>query len=79
MSTISVQEIERDPNAFLSRVEAGESFVVVRGEKQLAEVHPFKDGVTQPRPYGLCAGHFSVPDNFDAPLPEEIRQEFEKS
>jgi hypothetical protein len=28
--------------------------------------------VTQLRPMGLCRGEFVVPDNFDAPLPEEI-------
>ena len=30
-----------------------------------------------PRPYALCAGEFEVPDDFDAPLPEEILQAFE--
>ena len=30
-----------------------------------------------PRPFGLCAGAFTVPDDFDAPLPEEILREFE--
>jgi Protein of unknown function (DUF2281) len=29
------------------------------------------------RPAGLCAGEFTVPDDFDAPLPEEILQSFE--
>ena len=29
------------------------------------------------RPYGLCAGEFTVPDDFDAPLPESIIMEFE--
>jgi len=29
------------------------------------------------RPFGLCAGEFTVPDNFDEPLPEHIIQEFE--
>ncbi len=29
------------------------------------------------RPFGLCAGEFTVPDNFDEPLPEYIIQEFE--
>jgi len=29
------------------------------------------------RPYGLCAGEFAVPDDFDAPLPENIIAEFE--
>jgi len=30
------------------------------------------------RPFGLCAGEFTVPDDFDAPLPENIIQEFER-
>ena len=29
------------------------------------------------RPFGLCAGEFVVPEDFDAPLPEEILQAFE--
>ena len=30
-----------------------------------------------PRPYGLCAGEFTVPDDFDAPLPEDVLSDFE--
>ena len=40
MSTISVQDIQRDLLSFLRRVEAGESFLVVKGEHPLAEVRP---------------------------------------
>jgi hypothetical protein len=29
------------------------------------------------RPFGLCEGDFVVPDDFDAPLPEEILKAFE--
>ena len=29
------------------------------------------------RPFGLCAGEFMVPDDFDAPLPEYVIEEFE--
>ncbi len=29
------------------------------------------------RPFGLCAGEFVVPDDFDAPLPDEILSLFE--
>ena len=29
------------------------------------------------RPFGLCAGEFIVPDDFDAPLPDDILAEFE--
>jgi antitoxin (DNA-binding transcriptional repressor) of toxin-antitoxin stability system len=77
MSTISVQDIQRDPLAFLQRVEAGESFLVVRDEHPLAEVRPVAVPAIQPRPFGLCAGQFTVPADFDQPLPEEILKEFE--
>jgi hypothetical protein len=31
------------------------------------------------RPYGLCAGDFTVPDDFNEPLPEDILRQFEGS
>jgi antitoxin (DNA-binding transcriptional repressor) of toxin-antitoxin stability system len=77
MSTISVQDIQRDPFTFLQRVEAGEAFVVVRGERPLAEVRPLVTASDQPRPYGLCAGRFTVPADFDQPLPDDVLKEFE--
>ncbi len=33
--------------------------------------------LAQMRPIGLCKGEFSVPEDFDAPLPEDILQDFE--
>ena len=33
--------------------------------------------LTQPRPIGLAQGQFTVPDDFNAPLPEDILQTFE--
>lgn len=29
------------------------------------------------RPFGLCAGEFTIPDDFDDPLPEHVLREFE--
>lgn len=77
MAAISVQEIERDPRGFLRRLEAGESLVVVRDELPLAEVRPLPVRGSTLRPYGLCAGQFTVPADFDEPLPEEILKDFE--
>jgi hypothetical protein len=31
----------------------------------------------QLRPFGLCAGEFTVPNDFDAPLPEDLLSAFE--
>jgi hypothetical protein len=32
----------------------------------------------EPRPFGLCAGEFEVPDDFDAPLPDDVLSTFEQ-
>jgi len=77
MSTISVQDIQRDPLSFLRRVEAGEAFLVIRDENPVAEVRPVAVPANGPRPFGLCAGQFAVPADFDRPLPEDILKEFE--
>jgi antitoxin (DNA-binding transcriptional repressor) of toxin-antitoxin stability system len=79
MSTISVQDIQRDLLTFLRRVEAGESFLVVRDDHPLAEVRPVATPANQPRPFGLCAGQFTVPADFDRPLPDDVLKEFEGS
>ena len=68
-----------DPGAHLFR--QGERlvdlFVVVQGERPLAEVRPLSVTATQPRLFGLGAGQFTVPADFDRPLPEDVLREFE--
>ncbi len=39
--------------------------------------NPAKPTHNHLRPFGLCAGEFVVPDDFDATLPEEILRAFE--
>ena len=77
MSTVSVQELQDDPAACIDRVEAGEHLVVTRGGQPVAELRPVSVARTGPRPFGLAAGTFTVPDDFDAPLPDDILREFE--
>jgi len=33
--------------------------------------------LSQPRPIGLAKGQFTVPDDFNAPLPQDVLQAFE--
>jgi antitoxin (DNA-binding transcriptional repressor) of toxin-antitoxin stability system len=77
VSTVSLQELQRDPDALLDRVEAGEHLVVVRDGREVAELRPVHASPPGPRPFGLCAGAFTVPDDFGAALPEEILRDFE--
>ena len=72
MSTISIHEMQRDPLGWLRRVEAGETLVVLRDERPVAEIKPVPAPAVEPRPFGLCAGEFTVPADFDEPLPESV-------
>lgn len=74
---VTVDEIRRDLPAYLSRVEAGETVIILRAGEPLAELKPATPTSKPARPFGLCAGEFVVPANFDDPLPEGIAQEFE--
>lgn len=79
MTTISVDDIRRDPLGYLRRVEAGETLLIVRADRPVAEIKPVQrdPGGRALRPAGLCAGEFTVPGDFDAPLPEEVLRGFE--
>ena len=77
MTQVNIEDIQRDPSKYLQRVEAGESLLILRAGKPVAEVNPIGAGLKAARPFGLSAGKFTVPDDFDAPLPEEILNSFE--
>lgn len=76
MLRVTVDEIQRDPAKYLRQVAAGETFVIMQANKAIAELRPISSG-KQLRPFGLCVGEFIVPDDFDAPLPEDILSAFE--
>ena len=60
---ITIDEIKRDPIKYFDRVEAGETLVIIRADKPIAEIKPIASN-KQLRPFGLCAGEFTVPDDF---------------
>ncbi len=109
MLKVTVDEIQSDPSKYIRQVEAGETLVIVKNNKAIAELKPVISNKLLPRtqaiqqmmekertqaiqqmeelrpitsgkqlrPYGLCAGEFTVPDDFDAPLPEALLGAFE--
>lgn len=81
MIRISLDDIQRDLLGYLHRVEAGETLLIVQADKPVAEIKPVSHDASaqQLRPIGLAAGEFSVPDDFDAPLPDDLLASFESS
>ena len=77
MIQVAVDRIKQNLPAYLQRVESGETVVIVKSGKPMAEIKPIISASKELRPCGLCAGEFTIPDNFDDPLPEHIIREFE--
>ena len=78
MVEISVDEFRDKFLAFLKRVQAGETIVIAQAGNRIAEIKPVNSLPTAPRPIGLAKGDFVVPDDFDEPLPGDIRADFER-
>ncbi len=52
---------------------------VTLSEERQALVTILDAPTREPRPFGLCKGEFSVPDDFDDPLPDDILDDFERA
>lgn len=81
MITVSIDEIQDDFMGCLQRIKAGETLLVTKLGQPMAEVKSLmfvEESMTRSlRPIGLAEGEFVVPDDFDAPLPEDILRDFE--
>jgi antitoxin (DNA-binding transcriptional repressor) of toxin-antitoxin stability system len=73
---VTLDEVEKHLGEYLRRVIEGETVVVFRDGRAVAEIRPLNTTVG-PRPIGLAAGDFVVPDDFDAPLPDDLLDAFD--
>jgi len=75
MKTVNVHEAKTHLSKLLKRVEAGEEIVIANAGKPVARlVRASESG--QKRVFGFAAGLFTVPDDFNDPLPEDILSDF---
>lgn len=68
MIRVNLDDINGNLATYLGRVENGETLILMREDKAVAELRPIPGQSFTTRPFGLCAGEFSVPDDFDAPF-----------
>lgn len=76
MRKVNIHEAKTHLSRLVEQVEAGEEIVLAKAGRPVARLVPFAPP-RQPRKLGLLAGRFTVPDDFDAPLPEEVVASFE--
>lgn len=77
MITVKVEDFDQIFQKYLNRLEAGETIILTREGKPVAEIKPASQNPKELRPFGLSVHKFVTPDNFNDPLPAEILDAFE--
>ncbi len=75
MAEINIHEAKTQFSQLIRRVAAGEEIIIARAGQPVARLVPVES--PPQRIMGLDEGLFEVPDDFDAPLPDDILAEFE--
>ncbi len=76
MIQVNIHEAKTQLSRLLARVEAGEEVVIARAGRPVARLSAVTVAPGERR-LGLDAGLFRVPDDFDAPLPDDVLDTFE--
>jgi prevent-host-death family protein len=76
MVKVGIHQAKTQLSRLLRRAATGEDVVITRGGKPVARLVPIPSGAT--RQLGLDRGLFEVPEDFNAPLPRNVLNAFEK-
>jgi len=73
-SEVNVHEAKTHLSRLLRRVAGGEEIVIARAGVPVARLVPVE---SRSRVFGVDRGRFEVPEDFNAPLPDEVLRDFE--
>lgn len=76
MQTTNIHEAKTHFSKLLERVSKGEEVIIAKAGTPVARLIPFSPGARK-REFGKDRGLFEVPEDFDAPLPDEFLALFE--
>jgi prevent-host-death family protein len=73
VATYNMHDAKSNLSRLVDRVAAGGEVVIAKAGKPAARLVPLAGSVSaKKRRLGIAAGKFSVPDDFDEPLPAEM-------
>ena len=75
VTTVNIHEAKTHLSRLLKRVAVGEQIIIARAGTPIARLTPYKDQGHE-RVAGRDRGLFTVPDDFNAPLPDEVIETF---
>ena len=75
METVNIHDAKTRLSNLIERVEAGEEIVIARAGRPVARLSPLTSRRGR-RKLGALDGRFRIPEDFNAPLPDEILKAF---
>ena len=77
MVTVNIHEAKTHLSKLLSRASIGEEVIISKSGKPLARLVPFSQAAAKRIP-GQDSGLFTVPHDFDSPLPDDLERSFQE-
>ena len=71
---VGVHEAKTRMSELLRLVDSGQEIEIARSGEPVAKLVPFRP--REIRRLGIDRGQYTVPDDFDAPLPDDVLQSF---
>jgi prevent-host-death family protein len=75
--TVNIHDAKTHLSRLVEEAAAGEDIVIAKAGRPVARLTAARP-VRRRRKLGWLAGRFAVPDDFDAPLPGDVLDEFER-
>lgn len=75
MKTVNIHAAKTHLSRLVDDVAAGDEIIIAKHGKPIARLVPLQPKAGK-RVLGRLAGKLRVPDDFDAPLPDEVLKEF---
>jgi len=78
MRTVNIHQAKTHLSRLVEEAAAGEEIIIAKAGKPMARLVPITP-VRKRRKLGILDGKFTVPKDFDAPLPDDVLDDFARS
>jgi len=78
MTTVNIHLAKTHLSRLVEQAAAGDEIVIAKAGKPIAKLGPLSARRRSKRHLGLLVGRLNVPDDFDAPLPPEVLDAFDR-
>jgi len=74
MQSVNIHEAKTHLSRLVEEAAEGEEIIIAKAGRPIARIVALP--VDKPRKLGLLKGKFTIPDDFDAPLPNDVLRDF---